>query len=855
MKTKIKPIHYEILLTPDIVNSTFTGKVKIELDVLRPTDQIVLNATEIKILDASISINRIKSSLVAEYNASKEIINLKCSKTIATGKADLFIKFSGTLNDRLRGFYVSRYKDKNNKENKLASTQFEPTDARRAFPCWDEPDKKASFSLAVNIHQSHKAISNMPQKEETINPDGTKTIWFETTPIMSTYLLALIVGDINCIQRATESGTLVRIWAIDGSEEKGGYALDISIKILEYLEEYFGIKYPLPKLDHVAIPDFAAGAMENWGCITYREPALLFDSDSSSSSTRQLVAEIIAHEISHMWFGDLVTMKWWNDLWLNESFASWMGDKTINAIYPEWEKWTQFLVADTGNALRLDGLLTSHPIEQQVTNPDEIGQLFDAISYSKGASIIRMIESFLGENEFKDGIRKYLRKYQLNNASTNDLWECLEETSGKPVGEIMRTWIKATGYPFLTVNINRSKIISEISVSQKRFVYDENPPQSTDMEHVWPIPLTTIDNKCNSSVSLLDAKSQTIKLPKLSPQQWLKLNSGQTGFYRVLYNSNELKLLSAAIESKDLDPADRLGLISDTFAMTQARLSPASTFLDHCAAYITENSQPVWTELLYGLHTMQNLVYEQTCYKNYTRYCRQLLTNIYSDLGWKPRENDGHLTSLLRTQILSSLGQFEDQEILKTACGRFYDSLDNANKLPADLRKVIYALAAKQGTTDLYDIFWDMHGKSDLQEEKVRLLYAMTQFRDPVLIQKTLDSSLSNKVRTHETISVIVQTSSTHDGRKLAWKFIKENWKELNRRYGEGGFGLMYIIQSVSGFTDDESLSDIDEFFSLNPVPAAELALSQTKEKIKNNIQWIDYNKTDLCNWSYPNKD
>lgn len=849
MNKTIKPIHYDISLKPDLIKSTFSGQVKIQLNVLQNTEYLVIDTVELDILSASIEQESIVLPLITNYDQENETATLICAQEIKKGNRVLSIDFNGILNDRLRGFYISSYKDLNGKENKLASTQFEPTDARRAFPCFDEPSQKATFALSVTIDEDHKAISNMPEEKELKHNDGTKTLWFEKTPIMSTYVLALIVGKINCIEKIAEGGTLVRIWSTEGLEDKGEYALDVAIEILEYLEGYFGIEYPLPKLDHVAIPDFAAGAMENWGCITYREPALLFDPSNSSSATKQLVAEIIAHEMAHMWFGDLVTMRWWNDLWLNESFASWMGDKTINAIYPEWQKWTQFLVADTGHALRLDGLLNSHPIEQEVQNPNEIGQLFDAISYSKGASVIRMLENFLGEDIFRKGINNYLNKFQHGNASTNDLWECLQIESGKPVKEIMQAWVKTTGYPYIELEIDRTKDIHQVSLIQRRFTYDRRA-RSKNQNNTWPIPINTIDSNCKTSVHLINKESEAITVPRLTQTTWLKLNVDQTGFYRVLYPQEDLDLLNVAVKQKLIGAADRLGLISDSFAMVQAMLAPASKFLKQCDSYKDEPSQPVWSELIYGLRYMQNLSYKQSYYDNFTKYCRLLLKRIQQDIGWEVNENDDHLTSLLRSQIILSAGQFDDAKVLERATHELHNSLSTGNQIPADLRRVMYVLAAKRGDKKLYDTFWDLHAESNMQEEKVRLLSALTQFPDSGLIQKTLEMALSNKVRTHETISVIVQSSGSHNGRELTWQFIKENWEELDRRYGEGGFGLMYMIQALSGFTNNSALEDIDQFFKLNPVPAAKLALLQTKETIKNNIKWIEYNETDLSNWS-----
>ena len=378
------------------------------------------------------------------------------------------MRFTGTLNDRLVGFYRSEYQDNEGRTRHLATTQFEATDARRAFPCWDEPARKAVFDVTLVFDDSLQAVSNTPIVEESSSGPGLRSVRFGETPIMSTYLLAFVVGDLVSVEAEAVNGTTIGVWTTRGKENQAGFALDTSVKLLGYFNDYFGIPYPLPKLDHIAIPDFAAGAMENWGCITYRETALLVDPENSSAGTRQRVAEVVAHEMAHMWFGDLVTMEWWDDLWLNESFASWMGTKSVDWLFPDWEMWTQFVNMDTNRALSLDGLKNSHPIEQEVKNPAEVSQLFDAISYSKGGSVLRMLENFLGAETFQGGLYRYLKANEYGNARTQDLWAALEEESGQPVTEIMDSWVKQTGYPVLRVEAARSA--SDVQVSCLRSV-------------------------------------------------------------------------------------------------------------------------------------------------------------------------------------------------------------------------------------------------------------------------------------------------------------------------------------------------------------------------------------------------
>ncbi|MCH7800604.1 MAG: M1 family peptidase, partial [Chloroflexi bacterium] len=392
----VKPSRYDLTLAPDLVGFTFSGSESIDIEIIEPTSEISLNCAEIEIQSCSLTFDGEEQTPVETvFDEKAETVTFNFGSRIAPGQAKLNIEFTGELNDRLLGFYRSLYTDADGNEKCLAATQFESTDARRAFPCWDEPAVKAAFQVTLIIPSELKAVSNMEIVDETDEGNGKTRLRFAETPVMSTYLLVFIVGDLACVEDTTPDGTLMRVWATRGNEDKGRFALETSIDLLAYFNEYFGIPYPLSKLDHLALPDFAAGAMENWGAITYRETALLVDPENSSAGTREVVAAIISHEMAHLWFGDLVTMAWWDDLWLNESFASWMGDKAVDALHPEWEMWTQFLTNDTMSALSLDGLQNSHPIEQEVNNPDEIGQLFDAISYSKGASILRMLEQFL----------------------------------------------------------------------------------------------------------------------------------------------------------------------------------------------------------------------------------------------------------------------------------------------------------------------------------------------------------------------------------------------------------------------------------------------------------------------------
>ena len=446
MKINIIPKKYFIEIKPDISNLNFDGLIYINFNTKNELNEIILDSVKLNILNCELITENNKLILTDFHTTdSKLIINQKISNNTS---ATLKIHYTGKVSNDLKGLYLSSY-NSNNKKEVLLSTQFEPTDARKVIPCVDHPNFKAIFSLKLTIPTELNAISNMPVINEKAISKSLKEIEFSESPIMSTYLLFFAIGKISSKEIKTKQGVLIRVWATDNKEIFGDFALETSVKLLDYFESYFGVKYPLPKLDHIAIPDFAAGAMENWGCISYRENALLVDPSNSSLQTKQLVAAIIAHEMAHMWFGDLVTMSWWNDLWLNESFASWMGDKAISKIHPEWDVWTKFILDDTNRAFELDALDNSHPIEQAVDNPDEIGQLFDAISYSKGASLIRMLENFMGEATFQKGIQIYIKKHSYKNTTTDDLWNALSLNSDINVKNLMDNWTKKTGFPLI----------------------------------------------------------------------------------------------------------------------------------------------------------------------------------------------------------------------------------------------------------------------------------------------------------------------------------------------------------------------------------------------------------------------
>ena len=848
-----RPSKYRIKLQPDLKNFTFDGEQSVDLLILEATSTIVLNSIDLEISNTTLHANGTTlTSKSVTIDKDAETATLEFGETIQPGDARLEMVFTGELNDKLMGFYRSEYTSQDGETRYLATTQFEPTDARRAFPCWDEPAKKATFEVTLVFSDEYQAVSNTPVVEEAVPGPGLKSVRFAETPIMSTYLLVFIVGNLTSIKERADGGTTVGVWTTPGKEDQASFALDTSVKLLSYFNEYFGIPYPLPKLDHIAIPDFAAGAMENWGAVTYRETALLVDPDNSSAGTRQRVAEVIAHEMAHMWFGDLVTMEWWDDLWLNESFASWMGNKAVDWLFPEWEMWTQFVNMDTNRALSLDGLKNSHPIEQAVKNPAEVSQLFDAISYSKGASVIRMLENFLGEESFRKGLNRYLSSHMYDNARTEDLWSALETESGRPVTAIMDSWVKQMGYPVLQVESDRTGGQTTLSVTQERFVYDrflgDGEPDSDSDNEVWRVPVSASQGSEESAVTVMDGRQTQIDVPG-SGDGWVKLNPLQTGFFRVNYSTEDWQRLVPAIESLELHATDRLGVQNDAYALSRAGLLPVTQFLSLAQAYKNEGDASVWSDLASNLRDIEQLISDEAIHPAYQGFAREIFGPAARKIGWEPKSGEGHLDALLRSTVLSQAGSYHDPDVTAQATERFQKYLQDRETLAPDLRGVVFALAAQSGGKDVYDQIWGLEGETDLAEEKIRLLMSLTRFQRPELLNSTLADSLSAKVRSQDSITLVAGVAANPKGRDLAWEFVKDNWAEFDRRYGGGGFGLMRLVSICSHFNSQEKADEVDSFFAEHPAPAAERTIRQALERVRLNIKWLEQNRQELTDW------
>ena len=570
------PLNYKLTFEPDLKKFTFTGLESISINCKKSVNIITMNCAELKIKSCIVKSGQKIIKSTPKINEKKEELQIKLGEKIQ-GSSTVDLEFEGILNDRLLGFYRSKYQQ-NGKTKYLATTQFEAADARRAFPCWDEPEAKATFEISIIADKKFTAISNMPIK--TKKKTGNKTTYnFQKTPLVSTYLIYLGVGEFEYL--TGKAGKIqIRVVTTKGNTSKGKFSLELGKKLLTSYEKYFGIKFPLPKLDLIAVPDFAAGAMENWGAITFRETILLYDPKTSSTRTKQFIAEVISHEIAHMWFGNLVTMKWWNDLWLNESFATFMATKFVDKFYPEWDLWNQFVEDAMNVAMGLDSLKTTHPIDVKVNSPAEIREIFDAISYDKGGCVLRMLENYVGEPNFQRGLKKYLSDFKYKNAQGQDLWDAIGKASGMPVTAMINTWLKQPGFPLVEVNQDGNNL----KIKQKRYLLESDKKFSKGL---WSIPLSLGLEK-ETSKTLFSKKSMSVKLPKNTIG--FVANYGRKGFYRVKYDEGILLDLKMLVDQKRIPSIDRWAIQNDLFSLCVSGDEQVRNYLDFSDAYFDEDS-------------------------------------------------------------------------------------------------------------------------------------------------------------------------------------------------------------------------------------------------------------------------
>lgn len=842
------------MLHPDLKTFKFRGEETIYLNILKPTREITLHALELEIDRAAFL--RLGSELVPlniHFDAHAETITLVFARTLPAGKGELTLTFRGVLNDQLRGFYRSKYTHEGETKH-LATTQLEATDARRAFPCFDEPNIKAVFDVTLMIPKGHTAISNTLPIKVTEHESGYQAVQFAPTPKMSTYLVACVVGEFEFIEGKSPEGVVVRVFTTHGKRHQAAFALDVACRALSFYTKYFGIPYPLPVLDLVAIPDFAALAMENWGAVTYRESAILIDTEHSSAADRQLVAIVVAHELAHQWFGNLVTMDWWTELWLNESFARYMEYVTLDNLFPEWDMWTQFTSDVLGRALRQDSLRNVQAVQTVVYHPSEIDEAFDpAISYSKGACIIRMLQTYIGERAFRAGLKYYFKQHAYGNATAEDLWRAFEFVSGKPIRKIMDYWVNTPGHPLLTVRRTQA---SRISLNQTRFFGSELERQKTKDKSKWQIPVALLPEKGTSTKSFFMSQVTTTLLVGSRPG-WLKLNPGEAGFFQVDYPAGMLRDLLPAISGREFSPSDRLAIVRDAFALAESGQLPTVEALKVGEAYASETDYTVWLQVADNLEHLYRNIADRPYAKDLRSWARIIFVPLLARLGWTAKPGERHTITLLRALAIEQAGMYGDPAVIQEA-KRQFTSLENTragsltgfaeSKIHPDLRRVVYKIAAASGGEEEHKIFMRQYSAAHLPEEKNRIGLALACFRQKQLLRKTLKFVLSDKVRRQDAPFIVAEVAANPAGGELVWEMVRREWAELSRRYGIGSLLLTRMIRPLAHLHERKVAREIGKFFRKNK-SGAERTVAQVVERILGQDAWVRRDGKKIGEW------
>ncbi|KAI5696817.1 hypothetical protein M8J75_000551 [Diaphorina citri] len=837
------PVLYDLFLKPNLKAYTFEGITKININIVSETKELKLHVIDLDFKKVQLELADGKVlTPETKISTEDETITLTFSETLPVGEVKLLFEYVGELNDKMKGFYRSKYRSVLDDEDRyMAVTQFESTDARRCFPCWDEPAVKAKFSISLSVPNNKVALSNMPVKSESPQPDGHRLLQFETSPIMSTYLVAVVVGEFDYVEETSSDGVLVRVYTPVGKREQGQFALHVASKVLPFYKEYFNIAYPLPKIDLVAVPDFSCGAMENWGLVTYREVCLLVDSQNTSAITRQNIALVVGHELAHQWFGNLVTMEWWTHLWLNEGYASFVEFLCVHHLFPEYDIWTQFVTDNLVRALELDALKSSHPIEIPVGHPSEVEEIFDDISYNKGASIIRMLQKYIGDSDFRKGMHLYLTRHQYSNAFTEDLWAALEEASSKPIGRVMSTWTQQMGFPVISVDasVQNEDGSRTLTLSQTKFSADGSTDSSSDS--LWYVPLSFC-TQANPSEEVFSAEMSTrvtqVTIPDVSPGHWIKLNPGTVGYYRVKYPRETLAQFIPSVEDKSIPPLDRLSLLDDLFALAQVGEVSLVEVLKMIQSMTHEDNYTVWITICNCLQKIDLLLSNTEYHHLFYQFGVQILKPAGQSLGWEPKANENHLNTLLRSLIISRLGVYGDPDTLTLARAKFEAHVKGTAILPADLRSPVYRAAIAGGSEATYQQLLKLYQNSDMQEEKDRISRSFSALKDPELLRKVLDFSMSDLVRAQDSVFVIISAAQTKTGRELAWEFLKNNYATFTERYKGGLLGRL-VKHTTENFASESHAQEVTEFFTKNPTSWIERTVQQSVETIRLNSECL----------------
>ncbi|OAR01021.1 hypothetical protein LLEC1_01345, partial [Akanthomyces lecanii] len=855
LPANVIPRHYHLELEPDFDKFTFHGKVIIDLDVAEDSYSITFHTLEIDICGGKITsgANGTTQDIKVAQDEQRQTTAASFPTQLKRGdKAQLELTFIGQLNNKMAGFYRSGYVKTDGTKGYIATTQMEPTGARQAFPCFDEPALKATFDITLIADKHLTCLSNMPAKSETdvqstILNATRKAVKFVTTPIMSTYLTAFIIGELQYVESNLFRIPVRTYVTVDQNVEYGRHAADLGARTLDLFEKEFGVEFPLPKMDQIAVLDFAAGAMENWGLITYRAVDLLIETNAGAGRKRR-VTDIVLHELAHQWFGNLVTMEWWEGLWLKEGFATWASLYGANIFYPEWNIWADFVISSLQDALNLDSLRSSHPVEVPVKSANEINQIFDAISYEKGCSVLRMISVHLGEEVFLKGIRDYLQNFAYKNTTTNDLWNCLSAASGKPVTEVVAPWTRELGYPVLSVSENA--VDNTVTVVQNRFLRTGDVTPEDD-KIVYPVILGIRTENGTDRSTVMTERKITLDVPVDS---FFKLNADHSSVYRTLYSPEILARLGSAAQEGRMSIADRTGMVADAAALTAAGYTKTSTFLTLAQSFKNETSFFVWQELINGLGeiSLAWMFQDKAVTEGLKAFRKDLIAPVARKIGTNITEADGHIDQQLKDLMMLSAAMCGDEETIKVAQDAFKKSLNgDLSALHPTLRTTVYSIVSRYGGENELDQLLHLYNSSKVSDERVAALKGCGFTSDPEVIAKlfaAMDGGYA--IKDQDVYLPVKGIRSSRMGADAAWKHFVSNWDQYSKRFPPG---LSMLKNLVTYFCENigtsEQLTQFKSFFKGKDTQGVDNSVRQVIDSVQAKLSWVERDSDDVLAW------
>jgi puromycin-sensitive aminopeptidase len=843
LSSDVRPVDYDLHLRPDLEAGRFDGEVTIRVNLARPRTSITLHATELGVTRAVVRADGAEQTARVALQRADETVTLRVPRAIPPGEATLTLTFAGRLNQHLRGLYAAGADGK-----RYAFTQCEAADARRILPCFDEPSFKARFRVAVTAGSGDTVLSNAPVERQEPAPGG-RTVRFASTPPLSTYLLALAVGPLESSEERRVGMTPVRVWHVPGKGHLTALGLEAAAESLARLEDYFGLPYPYGKLDLVAVPDFEAGAMENAGAVFFRETLLLLDPATASLGERKRAAEVIAHELAHMWYGDLVTMRWWDDLWLNEAFATWMAYRVIDGWRPEWRMWQGF-EHDRSGALVLDALANTHPIYAEVRSVAEATENFDAITYEKGAAVVRMIEHYLGADAFREGVRLYMRRHREGNTVAGDLWRALEEASGREVARVAQAWIEQPGFPLVTLTPAKGGA-GTLRVRQERFFADPRVPAERRRAR-WPLPLVLKTGGADGPSHarfLVDKASEVVTLPGGTEPAWCFGNASAGGFYRVLHDPANHAALVSDLHGR-LTAVERLALVGDQWALVRAGRAAVDGFLDVADALGDETDHDV----LDGVGGPLALLDEQVAVPDGPEQAalRAWIAHRFGPpleaLGWTAAPGEPDDVRLRRAALLRLVGGVaEAPEVMAAARRHLETYLTDRGSLEPNLADAVVGLAARAGDEALYERYREVMTAARTPQERRRFLLNLPSFRTRETVRRTLDAVLTPEIPTQDVAFVLMRLLGNPAARAATWTFLTRRWGALRRRVPP--LMLSRLVEATPALRDPRYAREVARFFRAHPVPEATRALRQALEVFRLNAELRKRTAPALARW------